>query len=606
MTRKTPISTGRGWTAIAAAIVALSLGGCGAAFFSGASSMRVEVEVYKGPLSKSEPVQKGELCAVLKEARNSLETWRQAAKIFLGGKCSDQTGQCRTPASHGQQNLPPDGDAMAPVNPGAQFDHWNVWWFAPEVDCSDCLALKSRMIGAKKLLDSFDKKLSEKINLAREANPAFRGDPLTEPENITTDSGACSKDEAAIFDTVFVGQAAEWATQLKAEAFFRAYTDLGRLSASPALRHLFTNYVVIGSEFGNQIATRADVLNKQFVDKNQRTDASRLPTSDYLRDSTVTKFVDLFDWFVGVKDEYNVSALSREDKVRVAKQLFADHYWSTVNEVHANGQGDVQMMFVKDEIGNWNLKSFSNDPGELLKAYSDVGKAIVGAAANLASGGTTGALGAGVDAAKELTKMEKALTLARKVSFGAPPASAPATDAKVQAFRDAAIAKLDYVKAGGSKKAEGSIAFDAANQPEDDSTITLNGVQFKFVAAGATPGPADILKGADTKETVKNAVDKLNNLTDASLEKAKAATYRVVAETVLLINYREPGTQGNGFTLKASKSPKNANATVSAGDKLAGGEGRLPAEMRSDVEKILRDYAIQIDTLQKVYTPTAK
>jgi len=57
----------------------LLLTGCGSGFLSGASSMRVEVEVYKGPLSKSLPVQVGELISAAREARENLILWRRGA-----------------------------------------------------------------------------------------------------------------------------------------------------------------------------------------------------------------------------------------------------------------------------------------------------------------------------------------------------------------------------------------------------------------------------------------------------------------------------------------------------------------------------------------------
>ena len=44
----------------------------------------------------------------------------------------------------------------------------------------------------------------------------------------------------------------------------------------------------------------------------------------------------------------------------MVEQLIGDTYWAPVNHVFASGQGKVRMAYVKDEIGNWNLKNFDN------------------------------------------------------------------------------------------------------------------------------------------------------------------------------------------------------------------------------------------------------
>src|SRR5262249_23215809 len=60
-----------------------------------------------------------------------------------------------------------------------------------------------------------------------------------------------------------------------------------------------------------------------------------------------------------------------------------------------SGQGDVAMAFIKDDIGNWNLKSFDNDPTELLRAYSDLSKKALAEAVKLV-GAATGVGGFGI------------------------------------------------------------------------------------------------------------------------------------------------------------------------------------------------------------------
>ena len=114
----------------------------------------------------------------------------------------------------------------------------------------------------------------------------------------------------------------------------------------------------------------------------------------------------LYDWLGGSIDSfrYNLPEFlftgrwptSVGDKVKIVDRLFADHFWSRINTVYASGKGEVSMAFVKDELGNWNLKNFDNAPGELLDSYMQLGTTLVKKAGELAlavhSGGSTEAL----------------------------------------------------------------------------------------------------------------------------------------------------------------------------------------------------------------------
>lgn len=64
--------------AIAMAGVLLVLAGCEQGPLHGAASMRVEVEVYKGPLSKEPEIQWGEFTGLIKEASNALTAFNDA------------------------------------------------------------------------------------------------------------------------------------------------------------------------------------------------------------------------------------------------------------------------------------------------------------------------------------------------------------------------------------------------------------------------------------------------------------------------------------------------------------------------------------------------
>ncbi len=69
-----------------ALFIALVLSGCGssiAANFSASASMRVEVEVYKGPLSKSVESQWGEFVGTVNEASDAFTTFRNSLKASI-------------------------------------------------------------------------------------------------------------------------------------------------------------------------------------------------------------------------------------------------------------------------------------------------------------------------------------------------------------------------------------------------------------------------------------------------------------------------------------------------------------------------------------------
>ena len=115
-----------------------------------------------------------------------------------------------------------------------------------------------------------------------------------------------------------------------------------------------------------------------------------LSTGQYLRDAKPTAFLDAYEWLDAATDG---AATPSAQRIEVAKQLFDDDNWAQVNEVYASGVGKTAMAFYRDEIGNWNLKSFDNDPTELTGAYAKLGVDLVKRVASLAA--TGGAVDAG-------------------------------------------------------------------------------------------------------------------------------------------------------------------------------------------------------------------
>ena len=124
----------------------------------------------------------------------------------------------------------------------------------------------------------------------------------------------------------------------------------------------------------------------------------------------------------------------------------------------------------------------------------------------------------------------------------------------------------------GVAAASGSIAFSA--QPTANSTVTINGTVFTFVASGATGNQVNI--GANLAATMTALATALN----ASVVPGVAAATYTGAAAALNILHDTPGAAGNSFTLAASTSPVS-NGTVS-GATLTGGTSTHTFQSGSD------------------------
>jgi hypothetical protein len=115
--------------------------------------------------------------------------------------------------------------------------------------------------------------------------------------------------------------------------------------------------------------------------------------------------------------------------------------------------------------------------------------------------------------------------------------------------------------AAGTIAATGSIAFSA--QPLANSTVTINGTVFTFVASGATGNQVNI--GANLAATMTALAAALNA---SAVPGVAAATYTGAAAALNIV-HDTLGATGNTFSLAASTSPAS-NGTPS-GATLTGG-----------------------------------
>lgn len=198
-------------------------------------------------------------------------------------------------------------------------------------------------------------------------------------------------------------EVAEMASEFRAKAFRWAVANVGGQSGNCKTRIAQANFVMTASEFGNQLQTQADALLKQLGLESGR-DSRELALSTHLQDTEPTDFIHLYDWMEASTDGCPLDWFRRhvlpgypginvQDRVKIVERLYGDHFWAKINTVHASGVGKVNIVFVKDGIGNWNLKNFENHPGELLDAYLNVGKKALEAAAKLAA--ATSGVGSG-------------------------------------------------------------------------------------------------------------------------------------------------------------------------------------------------------------------
>jgi hypothetical protein len=210
-------------------------------------------------------------------------------------------------------------------------------------------------------------------------------------------------------------QEVAWLTILQLHGFMQdradTWTKRGiayRVDPGDDVRREWAQFASLAGHYGQLIGSRIDVLLKQLdvacntgdkwsavIDCLFAANASsgnwwnpaarRLATLEYLRDSTADGHMEQFRWLE--LEPAGGSELGVDESVRAARMLFENNYWTSINRVNASGRGEVRMALVKDDIGNWSLKSFDNNPEDLLQAYRDTTVAGLQALAKVAKKG---------------------------------------------------------------------------------------------------------------------------------------------------------------------------------------------------------------------------
>ena len=351
-------------------LAAFAIAGCGSAL-GGSASMRIDVEVYNGPLAKTREAQLAELKSTLKHAQRALEVVEDGLLI----------SECRL-------------GCLGDSDPVCQEGSRKIWFDARTMKMRKLAPEEEQPTNSLKRLFS-PKYVTRKTEATIETmtrDSLIQVCPMivelkNDAESLSDefDSGCTDVPEVEHLTC-----ASKLGHQLRSTAEFWATKHIGILSDSRRARIGLVELTNVAAELGNEVAARADALLKQTSRDNGHEAISReqLPTSTYLQDSGATDYLNLITWFNAAVDRPDSTKL---DRVRMIERLITDTHWSKINTVFAAGQGDVRMVFIKDDIGNWNLKSFSNDPTELVNAYRKVGFAALSTAAGLAGG--SGSLG---------------------------------------------------------------------------------------------------------------------------------------------------------------------------------------------------------------------
>ena len=351
--------------------------------------MRIDVEVYKGPLSERPNVQLGMMKGHLESARKALieannftravmankgfQSWdgregndpknktkSDAAKINRkawpiprintdkSGNIIDNAVDLPKPSDLGLGKLDSICSDIDPDVSWYEFKFWRLFGLLDDMDHFDCLILRTLISDANLLIEKVDG-LVARVNNPKQTPPP----PL--PDG-------------------FIEEAAEISGMLRDQAFRWAVASTPGQSPNRLVRIAVVTGIVTFSEIGNQLKCRVNALAKQTNDAIGL-DRRELPPSVALCDADPTNFVNLYNYLNGTLPDwlanYVLGMGTVEDRVKIVKDLFGDHYWSRINTVYASGRGKTSMAFIKDDVGNWNLKSFDNNPEELLKAYTD-------------------------------------------------------------------------------------------------------------------------------------------------------------------------------------------------------------------------------------------
>lgn len=534
------------WTAGAVG-AAFLLTACEPAALSTAASMRVEVEVYRGPLAKEPEVQLGELAGTIAEASDSIDGYRefllpyfnaaraanaQSHEVFTLRELLEDLQQARnmtTGLRQGMQafvrkyypsilttarsSLSPQADYAARLRHelcpradlaqlGAGADavavtrpldgYFGEFAARPNQDASHLLPPARLCLAARKMIAGV---ATAQLTTAQAEHKAVSGDIVARIFHYkdweTRHTAAVQRvarheaelriaserleaaqrlvgtlearaendriDEIKKVDglpelneperiraslTSLLMEATQVSQQYRSKSMFWGQSHVGFALPTRETRRYPITFATLMSTYADRIGLRADTLLKQLRGDDRR----ELPLMIALRETNPPAFLRLYLWQDGGEPSPTglFDADVTRERIRTIEKLFVDENWTNINTVHASGQGTIRMALIKDDIGNWNLKSFDQDPSELLKAYKNVGLAGIKAAGELV---TKAASGGGAAAAMQ------ALSVANQMATGTAPGGNPTLGtSNLDQLRDKVTNQLTALKGDAQRR----------------------------------------------------------------------------------------------------------------------------------------------------------
>ena len=634
-----------------AAIAALApgLAGCVNSPISTAASMRVEVEVYKGPLSKEPELQWADVVGLVEEADQALVVLQtRAMGVAIGAKDQESRRVAETihqdigatrelllqgrvdsrawnrtffPSARPLPSLREPRVAigeLAKLSKNGCTDHCDTSTCEPfpkeEKDkpltdakmiswldtCWTKTAekLKVLQVESKSLEDQLKRTYASKnelqlvaevsrkrLAIANMTEAMSRLKPNVEDlvlENAVNNAAAklssstTNKLREQLRDILAeIGTAAQ-RFKLKASLWSEANVPYA-LSSDDARRLQITFATLLGT-YADRMSAKADSLLKQI----KGDDRLELPLSVSLRETNPPAYLRQFIWYDAGGDPFMRDlAISREgstrDRVRGVERLYADENWSNVNTVYASGQGTVRMALIKDDIGNWNLKSFDADPSKVLSAYKDIGLAAVKVATDVAK---TVASGGGAAAATQ------ALDIANRFALGAAVGGGPALGNKgIDQLHAETLARLKKVEDETTAR-----RTDLSGQIKDLTDITKEGSVNQAAEdayRGAVKAKAEAeLAGKKADEDAQSNTVLKDGLDKAIAEQTAAANANANAPSAALQELRRQSIAA-GDAIKKAKAKKTTEAgNVTIADGAIAKNSGSATQYKADKDKL--------------------
>lgn len=468
----------------------LILAGCAGApiipALSAAASMQVEVEVYKGPLTLSRFAQLSDAAGAATAAEAALSQLCEQDAANTSEKDTSICNAAMTIFERVATNIRAVVDIhileMSTARTTANNLRTACAKATPPVDCTEAISLLEKIADGKlQLADAPPQPFSESTvldTILSKVQP--QNSTVIEPLlRLPTARGPIANQVQASRYDKLIGMVFMDLSQIQSSASFLATESLRKDTARRLAARRRTAVAQTMADYASQIATRVELWNRQ---RNGEV-ADRMATGYYLRDSLPSEYLSLYDWYRTQDRAYQRDSdkLGSAARVGLARALFADRYWTKVNDVFASGQGEVRMALIKDDIGNWNLKSFDNDPEELLDAYRNVSMAGLQLATQIASGGDRTLLDIAGDFARGRVGAPSAnVNLERALNESRSQTAAMLTDIKVKLteqlrpFTEQETAAASGLAAAREAEKTAAQELDAARISESESRGAYN------------------------------------------------------------------------------------------------------------------------------------